>query len=213
MTRRFSTIDRLLMNADRGLKTLIPGSASPRRDNPAEQLGNVEISEDGRRHTAGLMRINHTGEVCAQALYHGQALTAKDPEVQSTMQSSADEEIDHLAWCEKRLRELDSHTSYLNPLFYSASFAIGALAGMMGDRISLGFVAATEEQVCKHLREHLHQLAPGDDKTRVILQQMLEDESAHASKALEAGGEDFAPGIKQLMTLASKVMTGSTYYV
>lgn len=213
MTRKLSPLDKLLISADRGLKTLVPGSASPRRNSPALSRPDVAISEDGMRHTAGLMRINHTGEVCAQALYHGQALTTKDPDVKAAMQSSADEEVDHLAWCELRLRELQSHTSRLNPAFYTASFAIGALAGLLGDRISLGFVAATEEQVCKHLREHLAQLAPDDEKSRAILEQMLSDESAHADKALAAGGEDFAPGIKRLMTLASTVMTRSTYYL
>lgn len=213
MTRRLSPLDKLLISADRGLKTLVPGSASPRRSSPAQTCSDSDLSVDGKRHTAGLMRINHTGEVCAQALYHGQALTAKDPEVKAAMQSSADEEVDHLAWCEVRIKELESHTSRLNPAFYTASFAIGALAGLLGDRVSLGFVAATEEQVCIHLREHLQQLSPEDAKSRAILEQMLNDESAHASKALEAGGEDFAPAIKQLMTLASKVMTGSTYYL
>ncbi|MFT5032955.1 MAG: ubiquinone biosynthesis monooxygenase Coq7 [Bermanella sp.] len=212
MTRRLSTLDKLLISADRGLKTLVPGSASPRRSNPAEHSADNAISADGNRHTAGLMRINHTGEVCAQALYHGQALTAKDLEVKAAMQSSAEEEVDHLAWCEQRLNELQSRTSYLNPAFYAASFTIGALAGLLGDRISLGFVAATEEQVCQHLREHLQQLMPEDEKSRAILEQMLSDESAHASKAREAGGEDFSPGIKQLMTLASRVMTRSSYY-
>ncbi len=213
MTRRLSSLDKLLISADRGLKTLVPGSASPRRSSPAASASDSAISADGMRHTAGLMRINHTGEVCAQALYHGQALTAKDPEVKAAMQSSAEEEVDHLAWCEQRLKELQSHTSRLNPAFYTASFAIGALAGLLGDRISLGFVAATEEQVCKHLRDHLLQLMPEDEKTRAILKQMLSDESAHASKALEAGGEDFTPQIKRLMTAASKVMTRSTYYL
>lgn len=213
MTRRLSPLDKLLISADRGLKTVVPGSASPRRNSPAQMLAEPAISADGKRHTAGLMRINHTGEVCAQALYHGQALTAKDPGVKAAMQASADEEVDHLAWCEQRLKELQSHTSRLNPAFYTASFAIGALAGLLGDKISLGFVAATEEQVCKHLQEHLTQLAPEDQKSRAILEQMLSDESAHASTALEAGGEDFAPGIKRGMTMASKIMTGSTYYL
>lgn len=213
MTRRLTSLDKLIISADRGLKTLVPGSASPRRSSPAASNNSGDLSADGMRHTAGLMRINHTGEVCAQALYHGQALTAKDPEVKAAMQSSADEEVDHLAWCEQRLKELQSHTSRLNPAFYTASFAIGALAGLLGDRISLGFVAATEEQVCKHLREHLHQLMPEDEKSRAILEQMLSDETSHASKALEAGGEDFTPTVKRLMTTASKVMTRSTYYV
>ncbi|MBB3048145.1 ubiquinone biosynthesis monooxygenase Coq7 [Litorivivens lipolytica] len=212
MNRRFSLVDQLVISLDRGLKTLVPGSASPRRNSPADHYGEA-LLDDSPRHTTGLMRINHTGEVCAQALYHGQALTAKDPAVRAAMQHSADEEIDHLAWCEQRLNELGSHTSRLNPLFYAASFTLGAVAGTLGDRISLGFVAATEEQVCKHLQDHLEQLPPEDGKSRAILQQMLADESAHASKAIEAGGQDFAPGVKDLMTLASKVMTGSTYYI
>ena len=212
MNRRFSLIDKLVISLDRGLKTLVPGSASPRRSNPADTYGEA-LLDDSPRHTTGLMRINHTGEVCAQALYHGQSLTAKDPAVREAMQHSADEEVDHLAWCEQRLKELGSHTSRLNPAFYAASFTLGALAGTLGDKISLGFVAATEEQVCKHLRDHLTQLPPEDHKSRAILQQMLEDESAHASKAIEAGGQDFAPGIKEAMTLASKVMTRSTYYL
>ena len=212
MNRRHSLIDKLVISADRGLKTLVPGSSRARRLNPAADHADLLI-EDSPRHTAGLMRINHTGEVCAQALYHGQALTAKDPAVRAAMQHSADEEVDHLAWCEQRLQELGSHTSRLNPASYSASFLIGALAGLLGDRSSLGFVAATEEQVCKHLRDHLQQLPPEDERSRAILEQMLSDESAHASKALEAGGQDFEPRIKEVMTLASKVMTGSTYYL
>ncbi|WP_372798065.1 2-polyprenyl-3-methyl-6-methoxy-1,4-benzoquinone monooxygenase [Litorivivens sp.] len=212
MTRHHSFLDKLLISTDRGLKTLVPGSSRARRFNPADKHQDTLI-DDSPRHTAGLMRINHTGEVCAQALYHGQAITAKDPAVKSAMQHSADEEIDHLAWCEQRLRELGSHTSHLNPVFYSASFLLGALAGALGDRISLGFVAATEEQVCQHLREHLTQLPPEDEKSRAILEQMLRDESEHASIALAAGGKDFEPRIKELMTLASKVMTRSTYYI
>ena len=163
------------------------------------------------RHIAGLMRINHTGEVCAQALYQGQALTAKRDAVRSGMQQAADEEIDHLAWCEERLQQMGSHTSVLNPLFYALSFGIGAAAGAVGDRWSLGFVAATEEQVCKHLREHLERLPPQHARTRAILEQMLEDEARHATHALESGGTDFAPQVKELMSLVSRLMTASTY--
>lgn len=210
--RKHTLLDKFLISADRGLKTLVPGSAKPRRPNPADASPDA-LHGDSPRHTAGLMRINHTGEVCAQALYHGQALTAKDPDIRSAMHESAEEEIDHLAWCEQRLRELGSHTSHLNPIFYLSSFALGAIAGALGDRISLGFVAATEEQVCKHLREHLVQLPPEDEKSRAILEQMLLDESAHASKALEAGGQEFTDTIKQMMTLSSQLMTRSTYYI
>src|SRR5690606_15537174 len=137
------------------------------------------------RHIAGLMRINHTGEVCAQALYQGQALTAKLPRVRAAMDRAASEEIDHLAWCEQRLRELGDRTSLLNPLFYGASFALGAAAGAISDRISLGFVAATEEQVCQHLEEHLHALPAQEQKSRAVLEQMLVDEKHHGTQALE----------------------------
>ena len=151
----------------------------------------AELSASQRRHVAGLMRVNHTGEVCAQALYQGQALTAKLPTVRKEMQQAAREEVDHLVWCEERLRELGSHTSYLNPAWYGLSFALGAVAGAISDKVSLGFVAATEERVCSHLRDHLKQLPDEDRKSQLILQQMLEDEQRHGEKALEAGGADF----------------------
>lgn len=201
------------MGADRSLKTLVKGSSTAQRHNPASSVSNAPSADQQRRHAAGLMRINHTGEVCAQALYQGQALTAKNAQVKAAMEHSATEEIDHLAWCEQRLKELDSHTSHLNPLFYAASFAIGAAAGAISDKISLGFVAATEDQVCEHLREHLQTLPAEDEKSRAIVQQMLEDEAEHASKAIEAGGQVFPTPVKKAMSLMAKVMTGSTYYV
>lgn len=213
MTREYTLLDRALMGADRSLKTLVKGSSTAQRHSPAQHISGSLNAEEQRRHAAGLMRINHTGEVCAQALYQGQALTAKNAQVKASMEHSANEEIDHLAWCEQRLKELDSHTSHLNPLFYAASFAIGAAAGAISDRISLGFVAATEDQVCEHLREHLQTLPMDDEKSRAILQQMLEDEAEHASKAIEAGGHIFPSPVKKAMSLMAKVMTGSTYYV
>jgi ubiquinone biosynthesis monooxygenase Coq7 len=213
MTREYTLLDRALMGADRSLKTLVKGSSTAQRHNPASSVSNAPSADQQRRHAAGLMRINHTGEVCAQALYQGQALTAKNAQVKAAMEHSATEEIDHLAWCEQRLKELDSHTSHLNPLFYAASFAIGAAAGAISDKISLGFVAATEDQVCEHLREHLQTLPAEDEKSRAILQQMLEDEAEHASKAIEAGGQVFPTPVKKAMSLMAKVMTGSTYYV
>ncbi|WP_339673841.1 2-polyprenyl-3-methyl-6-methoxy-1,4-benzoquinone monooxygenase [uncultured Zhongshania sp.] len=213
MTREYTLLDRALMGADRSLKTLVKGSSTAQRHNPASSVNNAPSADQQRRHAAGLMRINHTGEVCAQALYQGQALTAKNAQVKAAMEHSATEEIDHLAWCEQRLKELDSHTSHLNPLFYAASFAIGAAAGAISDKISLGFVAATEDQVCEHLREHLQTLPAEDEKSRAIVQQMLEDEAEHASKAIEAGGQVFPTPVKKAMSLMAKVMTGSTYYV
>jgi len=173
----------------------------------------AELSESETRHVAGLMRINHTGEVCAQALYQGQALTARLPQVRRAMEQAADEEIDHLAWCEQRIRQLGSHTSVLNPLFYGLSFGIGATAGLISDRISLGFVAATEDQVCKHLDEHLGQLPASDDKSRAILEQMREDEQQHSTAAIEAGGLRFPAPVKFGMSLVSKVMTKATYRI
>ena len=159
------------------------------------------------------MRINHSGEVCAQALYQGQALTAKLPDVREEMQLAAQEEIDHLVWCEQRIRQLNSHTSFLNPLFYAASFSIGAAAGIAGDKWSLGFVAATEEQVCKHLQDHLTQLPAQDEKSRAILEQMLEDEEKHGNNALAAGGQEFSAPIKKMMSGISKLMTKTTYRI
>jgi len=201
------------MQADAALRTLLPFSGQPSRPSPALLKTETELSESETRHVAGLMRINHTGEVCAQALYQGQALTARLPRVRQAMEQAADEEIDHLAWCEQRIRQLGSHTSVLNPIFYGLSFGIGASAGLISDRISLGFVAATEDQVCKHLDDHLGQLPAGDEKSRSILEQMREDEAQHSTAAIEAGGLRFPAPVKFGMSLVSKVMTKATYRI
>ncbi|MBE7373260.1 2-polyprenyl-3-methyl-6-methoxy-1,4-benzoquinone monooxygenase [Pseudomonas lopnurensis] len=211
--RHYSPADRLLMQADAALRTLLPFSGQPARPSPAIVKDEAELNDSETRHVAGLMRINHTGEVCAQALYQGQALTARLPQVRQAMERAADEEIDHLAWCEQRIRQLGSHTSVLNPLFYGLSFGIGASAGLISDRISLGFVAATEDQVCKHLDEHLGQLPANDEKSRAILLQMREDEAQHSTAALEAGGLRFPAPVKFGMSLVSKVMTKATYRI
>lgn len=211
--RHYSPADRLLMQADAALRTLLPFSGQPSRPSPALLKTETELSESEARHVAGLMRINHTGEVCAQALYQGQALTARLPQVRQAMEQAADEEIDHLAWCEQRIRQLGSHTSVLNPIFYGLSFGIGASAGLISDRISLGFVAATEDQVCKHLDDHLGQLPAGDEKSRAILEQMREDEAQHSTAAIEAGGLRFPAPVKFGMSLVSKVMTKATYRI
>ncbi|WQN29169.1 2-polyprenyl-3-methyl-6-methoxy-1,4-benzoquinone monooxygenase [Stutzerimonas stutzeri] len=211
--RHYSPADRLLMQADAALRTLLPFSGQPSRPSPALLKTETELSESETRHVAGLMRINHTGEVCAQALYQGQALTARLPQVRQAMEQAADEEIDHLAWCEQRIRQLGSHTSVLNPIFYGLSFGIGASAGLISDRISLGFVAATEDQVCKHLDDHLGQLPAGDEKSRAILEQMREDEAQHSTAAIEAGGLRFPAPVNFGMSLVSKVMTKATYRI
>lgn len=207
--RRYSFIDNAISKFDNSLKTLTAGAYRAARELPESEHDTGENS----RHTAGLMRINHTGEVCAQALYQGQALTARNQATRQAMQSAADEEIDHLVWCEERLKEIDSHTSYLNPLFYGMSFTIGAVTGAIGDKVSLGFVEATEDQVCKHLQSHLEQVPESDKKTRAILSQMLEDEAKHGHMALENGGVKFPQPVKKAMTLMSKVMTATTYRV
>ncbi len=223
MSRHLSLIDRALLQFDQALHTLIPGSVHADRPSPANDIQRNAARQPGgetrpldakdRRHSAGLMRINHTGEVCAQALYQGQALTAKNSQVQNAMTAAAREEIDHLAWCEQQLQELDSRPSLLNPLFYGASFALGAVTGLLGDRISLGFVAATEEQVCQHLREHLDDLPEHNSADRAVLEQMLIDEEKHGTVALEYGGANFPQWFKRGMTGASRIMTKSTYYV
>lgn len=211
--RQYSFLDRLLTQADQSLRTLVPGAAQASRPSPAQHLANVPMDAVERQHIAGLMRINHTGEVCAQALYQGQALTAKLPDVRAKMEHAAAEEIDHLAWCEQRLEELNSQPSVLNPLFYGLSFGMGAVAGMISDRVSLGFVAATEQLVERHLDDHLAQLPEEDIKSRAILEQMRIDEIEHGSQALEAGGMVFPEPVKAAMTLLSGFMTKATYKI
>jgi ubiquinone biosynthesis monooxygenase Coq7 len=209
--RHLSFFDRAITHFDQALRTLTPGATHSSQPSPATGAADADLNAAERRHVAGLMRIDHTGEVCAQALYQGQALTARRDSVRAAMAQAAREETDHLAWCEQRLRELDSHTSYLNPVFYGLSLAIGAAAGAAGDRYSLGFVAATEEQVCEHLRDHLRQLPPEDGQSRALLSRMLEDEGRHATAALEAGGARFPRWFKRAMLRASRVMTATTY--
>jgi ubiquinone biosynthesis monooxygenase Coq7 len=211
--RRLTLLDKLISEADSVLKTLTSRGAAADRPSPANGHRDTELSPRQRRHVAGLMRVNHTGEICAQALYQGQALTAKLPDVREEMQQAAREEADHLVWCEERLRELGSHTSVLNPVWYGLSFAMGAVAGAIGDKVSLGFVAATEERVCSHLRDHLKQLPDEDRKSQLILQQMLEDEQRHGDQALQAGGASFPRPVKDAMTSVSKLMTRASYRI
>lgn len=212
--RHFSPLDRFITHIDRTLRTLAAGSdLMAERPSPARPLDEQELTDTERRHAAGLMRVNHTGEVCAQALYQGQALTAKLPQVRADMEQAAREEIEHLVWCQERIDDFGSHTSYLNPLWYGLSFAIGAGAGLLSDKISLGFVAATEDQVCKHLENHLQQLPAQDMRSRAIVEQMLDDEARHADMALEAGGYRFPAPVKGLMSFAAKAMTKASYRI
>ena len=213
MQRELTTLDRWLVEADSMLRTLSRRGASAARPSPAEGHSEAPLSAQQRRHAAGLMRVNHTGEVCAQALYQGQALTARSAGTREEMQEAAQEEIDHLVWCEQRLDELDARPSALNPLFYGVSLALGAAAGAISDKVSLGFVHATEERVANHLREHLQALPADDRKSQLILQQMLEDEERHGENALNAGGQEFPRPVKDVMTRIAKIMTTSSYWV
>lgn len=210
--RHYSGIDRLIQSFDQGLRSLVPGATSAHRPNPAQEHKS-DLSVKEARHVAGLMRVNHSGEVCAQALYHGQALTAKLPHVKQEMQHAAIEEQDHLAWCEDRLKELDSIPSLLNPLWYGLSYAMGAAAGVAGDQYSLGFVAETERQVSAHLQDHLSQLPHQDERSRKILEQMNEDELHHRDTAIDAGGIDLPLPVRFAMTGVSKLMTKTSYYL
>ncbi|PTQ90054.1 2-polyprenyl-3-methyl-6-methoxy-1,4-benzoquinone monooxygenase [Agitococcus lubricus] len=211
--RRYSLADRLIGHVDQVVRTLTPQTQPALRANPAQRIENPALNTQQQSVVAGLMRVNHTGEVCAQALYHGQALTAKLATVRQDMEQAALEEQDHLAWCEDRLRELNSQPSLLNPLWYGLSFGIGALAGIAGDKWSLGFVAETEKQVCAHLTAHMQQLPSEDHKTHAILQQMHSDEDHHRQQALAAGGVTLPPPVQQMMQAMSKVMTKTSYYV
>ena len=206
-------LDKAVMQFDRALQTLVPKAAKAARPSPALQHSEASLEPIEKRHAIGLMRINHTGEVCAQALYAGQATTAKLETVRAEMEHAADEEIDHLVWCEERLFELGSRPSVLNPLFYGASFCIGAGAGMISAKLSLGLVAATEEQVCVHLDKHMAALPEQDKRSRAILEQMHIDEAKHKQMALDSGGYEFPQPVMRVMTLVSKVMTHSTYRI
>jgi 3-demethoxyubiquinol 3-hydroxylase len=210
-TRRFDLADRIIGEIDNIIKILtVP--AHSRRGIPEAAAG-AELPEAERIRSARLMRVNHAGEVAAQALYQGQALTARNPEVRAAMRQSAAEEIDHLAWCEQRLKELKGRTSLLNPLWYAGSWALGAIAGALGDRASLGFIAETEKQVELHLRGHLSRLSPNDTRSRAILEQMTHDERQHGAKATTMGGEPLPFPVALAMRATSRVMTQGSYWV
>jgi ubiquinone biosynthesis monooxygenase Coq7 len=210
--RRLSPLDRLLSDAQNALET-IAGAARAARPNPGDGETEVVLDEAERRHAAGLMRINHVGEVCAQALYVGQAAVARDPQTRAQLHAAAQEETDHLAWCADRLRELDSRPSLLNPLWYAGSYAIGVLAGLRGDGWNLGFVVETERQVEAHLDEHLRTLPEADARSRAILTVMKDDEIRHADHAEAAGAKILPPPIPGVMAAASKVMKAVAYRV
>ena len=209
----YTLADRFIEEFDRGLRTLTKKSRNAQRGNPAEQIPENELSEKDMQTSGRLMRVNHAGEIAAQGLYHGQALTAQSQETLDRMQVSANEEEDHLAWCEERLEELNTPKSLIGPFWYWGSYAMGATAGIFGDKWSLGFVAETEKQVEQHLENHLGRLPANDDKSRAIIKVMQDDERHHGEAAKDLGGVDLPKPIQQGMKIVSKVMTVGAYWV
>jgi ubiquinone biosynthesis monooxygenase Coq7 len=209
---RLTLMDRLIQEFDRGLRTVAAANVAS-RPKPAGAIPESVTDPVARRHAAGRMRGNHAGEIAAQALYHGQASFARQPEVQDLLLQAAREEADHLAWCDHRLRELGSRPSLLSPLWYAGSFAIGAAAALVGDRVSLGFVTETERQVEGHINDHLERLPAGDERSRAILKVMREDEVAHGAAAREAGGVELPQPMQLVMRATAKVMTRTSYWI
>ena len=205
-------LDRLIVEFDKGLRTLF-APAQTQRPVPGGNLPQAELNALEKRLAAALMRVNHSGEVCAQALYQGQALTARNAAAKAALEQAAQEETEHLNWCETRIHELGSHRSYLNPFWYTGSLAIGALSGVLGDKWNLGFLAETEHQVEQHLARHLDRLPEQDSKSRAVIEQMKQDESKHAATALRQGGVALPPPIKLAMKLSSKVMTRLAFWI
>ena len=211
--RDIDRLDRLIIAFDRVLRGAArtdPGSASK---SPADNIADGVLDDRERRHSAGLMRVNHAGEVAAQALYQGQSLVAREPETREAMEQAAREENDHLVWCRTRLEELGSAPSVLDPVWHAGSLAIGAAAGLAGDRWSLGFVVETERQVVEHLDGHLSRLPDGDHRSRAVLRRMQSDERHHATRARAAGGTPLPPFVRRAMRAASKVMTRTAYWI
>ncbi len=210
--RTLTPLDQLLARCERALEA-IAGSPEAQRPSPANGVAEAELDEAERCHAAGLMRINHTGEVCAQALYLGQAVLARNADTREHLLHAADEETDHLAWCAARLKELDSRPSLLNPLWYAGSYTIGAVAALAGDPLSLGFVVETERQVEAHLQDHLEKLPAPDERSRAVLAQMQADEARHAQEAKQRGGVDLPFPLPKLMSLSSMVMKAVAYRI
>jgi ubiquinone biosynthesis monooxygenase Coq7 len=206
------TLDELIVAFDKGLRTVF-APAQSLRPVPGEALPEAEMPDEERAQAAALMRVNHSGEICAQALYQGQALTARNPGAKAALERAAQEETEHLAWTERRIGELGGRKSLLNPAFYAGSFAIGALAGLLGDRWNLGFLAETERQVVRHLEGHLQRLPASDEKSRAVLEQMKEDEARHATSAMTHGGGELPEPAKAAMRLSSKAMTDTAYWI
>ena len=205
-------LDRYITEFDKGLRTVF-GVHPSARPMPGRDISEADLTEDERRHAAALMRVNHCGEVCAQALYQGQALASGNESLKDALDQAAREEADHLAWCERRIGELGGHRSVLNPLWYAGALTIGFVAGKFGDDWNLGFLAETEHQVEHHLLGHLHRLGEKDARTRAVVEQMKRDESGHADMALRLGGRKLPPPTRTAMRLAARVMTTTSYWV
>ncbi len=212
--RDYSVVDRFLVGLDVGLRTVFGRPPTTGRPSPIREAEpEPELSPGERRLAGRLIRIDHAGEVAAQGLYQGQALTARSPQVRQQMQRASEEENDHLAWCDQRLEALRTHRSRLGPLWYGGAYAIGSLAGLIGDRWSLGFVQETERQVVAHLDDHLHRIPAQDARSRAVLEQMKADEARHAAAAGRAGAAELPAPVKGIMRLASKVMTGTASWI
>jgi ubiquinone biosynthesis monooxygenase Coq7 len=209
--RNLTPLDQFLAGIGNALRTVGAPAGRPARANPAADVEDVELSERAKTHAAGLMRVNHAGEISAQGLYQGHAAVARDESTSQQMQEAADEERDHLAWCEQRLTELGAGPSRLSPFWYAGSFAIGAASGVFGDKWSLGFIAETERQVCEHLSSHLEKLPDDDARSRAIVEQMRDEEQQHGENAVKAGAADLPEPVRQLMRLTSKFMTRTAY--
>lgn len=210
--RRIGLVDRLITPFDQAVRT-ISGAYTAGRPYPAEGIQETLTDPEEKRRAAALMRVNHSGEVAAQALYQGQSFAATGEHIRGSLEEAAREETDHLAWCASRIHELGGRTSLLNPFWYCGSFAIGALAGAAGDRASLGFVAETERQVVEHLEGHLHRLPVGDARSRAIVTQMSADEERHGGNAMSAGGVELPRFVRALMRATARVMTGAAYWL
>ena len=211
--RQYSKLDNIIMQIDAVLRDSSKSSEHSTREYPGDLYPHSDLNEQEKRHVSGLMRINHAGEISAQALYKAQAMTAIDDELKDTMKQSAYEESSHLKWCERRLDELGGRTSYLSPIWYFGSFGIGVVAGCFGDKLNLGFIAETEYQVVKHLDSHLEQLPKNDERSRAILEQMRKDELHHATSAEISGAKNLPKEVRFIMTLVSKIMTKTAYYI
>jgi ubiquinone biosynthesis monooxygenase Coq7 len=211
--RKYSITDYVCLGLDQAIRAMGGNPKTTERMYPAHSVENILLTEAQRKHSAALMRINHTGEVCAQALYHGQALASRNALLKQKMQQAAVEEGDHLAWCSRRLLELGSHTSYLNFLWYMGSFSLGLSAGLLGDAWSLGFLAETETQVVEHLEKHLQLLSDDDSRSSLVLQQMQIDEAEHRDAAMQAGARKLPTFIKKGMQVLSKIMVKTTYWL